>query len=96
MNAKEFQYLCALLRDTHFDENRGVFSIHRNEIYSTAVNVLEELRAEGLFENMNDDFVLMFGVSDFSDHKLEISFVKRLNADVLTQEFEAWIVTQEE
>lgn len=92
----EFEDLCTLLRDAHFDKDAGVFSAHRNKIYSTAVKVLEELRAEGLFKGMNDDFVLMFGVSDFSDHKLEISFVKRLNSEILANEFEQWIVTQEE
>jgi len=96
VNAKEFQDLCALLRDTHFDEKSGIFSTHRNNIYSIAVKVLEELKAEELFKDMNDDFVLMFGVSDFSDHKLEISFVKRLNSKELADEFEQWIVTQEE
>jgi hypothetical protein len=95
VNAKEFQDLCALLRDTHFDEKSGIFSTHRNMIYSTAVKVLKELRTEGLFEKMNNDFVLMFGVSDFSDHKLEISFVKSLNSKLLAEEFEKWIVTQE-
>ena len=92
----EFEDLCTLLREAHFNETTGIFSIHRNRINSTAVKVLEELRAEGLFKDMNDGFVLMFGVSDFSDHKLEIGFVKRLNSEVLANEFEQWIETQEE
>jgi hypothetical protein len=93
---KEFQHLCTLLRSEQLSDETEKISAHVTNIYSTAVNVLEELRAEGLFENMNDDFVLMFGVSDFSDHKLEISFVRRLNSKVLAEEFEQWIVTQEE
>jgi hypothetical protein len=93
---KEFQNLCVLLRNEHFSEESSIFSTHRNKIYSTAVEVLEELRAEGLFKTINEDFVLQFGVSDFSDHKLEIGFVKRLNSEALAKEFEDWILTQEE
>lgn len=64
---------------------------HRNEIYKIAVDVLSELKQEGTFDGLKKDFVLMFAISDFSDPKLEIGFVKKLNAPKIAQEFEQWL-----
>jgi hypothetical protein len=71
------------LRAAHFKGRPDKFLEHRNNIYSIAVSTLQQLKIEGAFDKMQDDFVLQFGVRDFSDHALEIGFVQRLNAESL-------------
>lgn len=95
INAKEFKNLCILLSEAHFEVNSAAFLTHRNKIYNIAVNLLEELRNENLFKEMSSDFVLLFGVSDFSEVKLEIEFNKKLNSEKLASEFEKWILTEQ-
>lgn len=97
INNKEFEVLSNQLRK-HAQEliNESQFLEHVEKTYNISVEALEELRMEELFKGTKDDFVLMFGISDFSDIPLEISFVKRLNFEKLALEFEKWIVTQDE
>lgn len=96
INSKEFTELTAWMQEESrkTENNQGKFIQYRNYIYKTAVEVLEELKQEGVFSNMHKDFVLMFGVSDFSDVQMEISFVKRLNTVEQAKEFEEWLLTQ--
>jgi hypothetical protein len=94
INAKEFKNLSSTLSDLHFEINNTSYLIHRNKIYKIAVKVLEELKNENLFNETSDDFVLMFGVSDFSEPELEIDFVKKLNSKVQSDEFELWIKSE--
>jgi len=97
INNKEFNTLSEKLRG--YAEkliNDAQFLEHVDKTYNMAVEILEELKRENLFEGTKDNFVLMFGISDFSDIPMEISFVRRLNSDKLSSEFENWIVTQEE
>ena len=96
INAKEFAGLTNLLQEENsaVEGNQGKFIENRNRLFNTAVEVLEELRKEGLFDKMTREFVLMFGISDFSDVKLEISFAKRLNNEALANEFENWLLSE--
>ena len=55
----------------------------------------QELKNEKLFDNINNNFVLMFGISEFEDKDLEKEFVKKLNNDVNFLEFENWINSEE-
>ena len=77
------------------EDNQGLFVIHRKKIFSISVEVLEELKNENLFDNINNNFVLMFGISEFEDKDLEKEFVKKLNNDVNFLEFENWINSEE-
>lgn len=97
LNAKEFNNLTSLLREENQSNegNQGRFIENRRTLFNTAVEVLEELKKEGLFDKMLDEFVLMFGVSDFSDVQLEISFAKRLNTEKQAAEFEQWLLSEE-
>jgi Domain of unknown function (DUF4303) len=94
INAKEFKNLSSILSDSHFETNNASFLTHRNRIYNIAVKVLEQLKNENLFKETSNDFVLMFAVSDFSEPELEISFVKRLNSEIQSDEFEQWVLSE--
>jgi Domain of unknown function (DUF4303) len=96
INAKEFTGLTNLLQkeNTIIGSNQGKFIENRNLLFNTAVEVLEELKKEGLFDKMTKEFVLMFGISDFSDAKLEINFANRLNNEAQAKEFENWLLSE--
>jgi len=96
INAEAYKELNEILQKTHFEGTDVAFSAHRNKIYNCAVEVLAELKQEGIFTTMEEDFVLMFAVSDFSEPELETSFVKKLNNEELTNEFEVWLESESE
>lgn len=96
INAKAFAELNEMLQKAHLDETDIAFLTHRNKVYNCAVEVLEELKQEGIFTKMEDDFVLMFAVSDFSEPELETNFVQRLNSEQLTNEFEVWLESEKD
>lgn len=75
--------------------NQILFIKHKDTIFKIAVVVLEELKEESLFKNLNSEFVLMFGISEFDDKEIEISFAKRLNDETKFMEFKNWIDSEE-
>jgi hypothetical protein len=97
INHKRFSEINNFLKEEFNKEgnSQAAFITHRNKIISIAVEVLEELKREGLFEDMNNDFVLMFGISEFDDKNLEKEIVKRLNDEEKFLEFENWIDSEE-
>ena len=100
VNSKEFKIFDRSLQEAHFEENEtgsnAGFLTHRNRVYNSAIAVLKELRQEGLFDKMTNNFVLMFAVSDFSEPDFEIDSVKQLNSAELASEFEQWLASESE
>lgn len=76
-------------------DNQKLFEKHKDKILNIAVEVLQELKQESLFKNLNREFVLMFGISEFDDKEIEISFAKRLNDETKFMEFKNWIDSEE-
>ncbi|MFK6999563.1 DUF4303 domain-containing protein [Flavobacterium oreochromis] len=97
INHKEFSDINDFLEKEFIkaENNQALFLVHRKKIISIAVEVLEELKEENLFAEMNIDFVLMFGISEFDDKDLEKEIVKRLNDKDKYLEFESWINSEE-
>ena len=95
INSKEYEFLNKMLQDSHNEIEDSYFLKHRNEVYNCGVEILEELKKEGVFRRANEDFVVMFAISDFSEPELEIEFVKRLNSNPKTKEFKEWIESEE-
>lgn len=60
------------------------------DIFTAIVTVLRELKEEKLFENMHNEFVLCFSISDYADLDNEILWVKALNDGSMSQEFVIW------
>lgn len=96
INAKEFIALTKMLQTAHFksDENEDINL--RNKIYNCSVEVLEELKNEKLFIRTHKDFVLMFAVSDFSNHELENEWFIRLNDKEVAEEFSNWLESEDD
>jgi len=94
INSNEFEELNDLLDKAHVDVTEVQFLEYRNSVYNTAVEILEEMKNEGLFAGMKNDFILMFAVSDFSEPKLEIEYVSRLNNEQKNVEFREWIESE--
>ena len=96
VNIAAFKDLNDLLQAALKEVDQGSWRKHRNRIYDSAVRALEELKKEGLFKDVSDDFVLMFAVSELSEQELEIEWVERLNRKSLAEEFAAWLETEED
>lgn len=62
-----------------YGEKAEEFVKHKDKIYEIFVSVLAEIANNGVFENFNDDFILMFGITDFEDKELELKWMKQLN-----------------
>ena len=71
-------------------EEEKAFINFRSSIYSSIVQVLKELKEEKLFEPMNDHFVLVFNVNDYSDLENELKWIKELNKEELYTEYRKW------
>lgn len=96
INAKAFAELNQQLRDAHEEVNKVFFDKHQYQVYECAVAVLEKLREEGTFDVLDEEAVLLFAVSDFSDPGFEIKTARRLNDAGKGDQFEAWIESEEE
>jgi hypothetical protein len=66
----------------------------RNQIFDSSVRVLKRMKEEGVFSSTDEDFILLFSVSDFSNPASEIAWVNALNDEALSQEFEEWITNE--
>lgn len=71
-------------------KGEGNFQDYRNATFSSIVKVLEELKEEGLFSSMSEKFILVFSVSDYESKDDEIKWVKILNNEEASEEFENW------
>lgn len=71
-------------------KKKGALKIYKNAIYTTAVAVLKELKREGLFDSLHQDFVLVFSVSDHNDKAKEIEWAQALNGKKIAGDFVAW------
>lgn len=63
----------------------------RDNLYNTAVEVLSELKDEGLFSEFTNEFILLFAVSEFENEEKQIEWVEKLNSEKLSNEFEEWL-----
>ena len=98
INEMHFSKINEELLNEHnkISNNQILFIKHKDTIFKIAVEVLEELKEESLFKNLNSEFVLMFGISEFDDKEIEIGFAKRLNDETKFMEFKNWIDSEEQ
>lgn len=61
-------------------------------MFNTAVEVLLELKHQGLFDKFDEEFILLFSVSDYENIEKEIEWVKQLNAEKPAKQFEEWLI----
>lgn len=76
-------------------DNQILFEKHKDKILNIAVEVLQELKQESLFKNLNREFVLMFGISDFDDKEIEKAIAQRLNDATQFMQFKNWLDSEE-
>ncbi|SCC26328.1 protein of unknown function [Gilliamella intestini] len=97
INEMHFSKINEELLNEHnkISNNQILFIKHKDTIFKIAVEVLEELKEESLFKNLNSEFVLMFGISEFDDKEIEKVFAKRLNDETKFMEFKNWIDSEE-
>lgn len=77
--------------EERFSTEKG-FSEFRDKVFNTAVEVLSELKDEGLFNEFDEDFVLLFSVSEYENIEKEIEWVKQLNSEKSAKQFEEWLI----
>jgi hypothetical protein len=65
------------------------FVKHKNQVFKTIVNVLKELKNEGIFNSTGDDFVLIFYVTDPDGEDIQngLKWIKELNNEILFKEY---------
>jgi hypothetical protein len=81
------------LEKTGYKIKKKQFVEHKEKIYKLCFETLDELKNEHLFDGLNDDFVLLFSVSD-SDclfYEKIIEYNKKYNAKNISEEYEQWI-----
>ena len=88
INEMHFSKINQELLNEHnkISNNQILFIKHKDTIFKIAVEILEELKEESLFKNLN---------SEFDDKEIEISFAKRLNDETKFMEFKNWIDSEE-
>ncbi|MEK8018884.1 MAG: DUF4303 domain-containing protein [Candidatus Parabeggiatoa sp.] len=69
----------------YFDDS---FMKHKEKVFKTIVNILKELKDEGLFNSTGNDFVLVFYATDSEDIQNDLKWIKELNKEVLFKEYE--------
>jgi hypothetical protein len=69
---------------------------HRNNIYKISVEILNELKGEQYFKDFNDDFLLLFSLSNFEYPEMVIEYNKKYNNKTFSEEYEKWINEMEE
>ncbi|RKZ51156.1 MAG: hypothetical protein DRR16_23135 [Candidatus Parabeggiatoa sp. nov. 3] len=79
-----------LFKAEYFDDS---FMKHKEKVFKTIVNVLKELKDEGLFNSTGNDFVLVFYATDSEERQNELKWIKELNKEVLFKEYENWMQT---
>ncbi|MCD8262099.1 MAG: DUF4303 domain-containing protein [Bacteroides sp.] len=89
--AEEF-YLLSQMDDLNNFLDRRSSPLYGDKIFAVIVDTLEELRSEGLFEGMDNNFVLEFTINDFFDRDVLLGWFERLNGAGLVQEYRAFLV----
>jgi Domain of unknown function (DUF4303) len=72
--------------------NDDEFLEFRDSLFNTAVEVLSELKSEGVFDGNDDNFVLLFSASEYENIEKEIKWVKQLNFEKSAKQFEDWLI----
>ncbi|MDB0601994.1 DUF4303 domain-containing protein [Tenacibaculum maritimum] len=65
----------------------------KRAIYELLVDTLKQLKQEGLFSSMDDNFVLVFNVTDSDDLERDLRWISELNDKKLFSEYKSWSET---
>lgn len=92
----EFEELNKELYLSHLAEEKfsteEEFLEFRENLFNAAVEVLLELKNEGLFDEFDEEFILLFSVSEYENIEKEIEWVKQLNPEKPAKQFEEWLI----
>jgi hypothetical protein len=69
---------------------------HRNSLYKLSVEILDEFKTLQLFENMKNDFILLFSISDCELPEIVVEYNKKYNSKETTNEYEQWLKEENE
>lgn len=68
-------------------EKNNKFEKHKTKIFEIMVSVLFELKEKNAFNSVNENFVLIFDVSDFDGEHLQKKWISILNNEELSKEY---------
>jgi hypothetical protein len=91
---KELDILNEQLQEICLKIKRRQLLEHRNNIYKLSVELLEELKTEQLFKDLNNDFVLLFSISDCDLPEMVIEYNKKYNSKEIVNEYEQWLLEE--
>jgi len=94
LESNRMNELSRKLFDVATEIEESEFVKFRDQVFDCCVRVLMQMKGEKVFSSTDEEFVLMFSVSDYSDIASEIKWVNTLNDEDLSKEFEEWITNE--
>jgi hypothetical protein len=91
--SNDLNQISEMLFGAEYGETAEEFVKHKDRIYQIFISVLADLKSEESFKNLNNDFILMFGITDFENKELELSWIKKLNNEEVFNEFKTYTET---
>lgn len=79
------------LQKIYFKTKKKQRAEYRDSIFRISVEMLYELKTDGYFNDMNDDFVLLFSISSFEFPEIVIEYNKKYNSSAIAKEYEHWV-----
>jgi len=75
------------------DTDDEFFEEHCDKMFTILVDVLVELKQEGVFDKLSSNAILRLDLSDYVNPPLEIEMMKKINNSAQAKEFEKWILS---
>jgi len=92
----ELDKINQILQENSLKIKKKQFAEYRKNIYTLSLEVLNELKSNGLFKDMKNDFVLLFSISDCDLSEMVIEYNKKYNSNEIVNEYEQWIKEESE
>ncbi len=68
---------------------------YTKDTFHLFINILRELKEEGLFSTMKEDFLLLLNITDFWDFEFMSETFRLLNSPALSKEYDIYLNSQE-
>lgn len=89
VESKEIDALSRMMYDV--SKSREIsLELYRKQIFDSIVNTLISIKEKGYFTDLNKNFALVFYATDYFVAEEEIEWIKKLNNDKLSIEFQNW------
>jgi hypothetical protein len=92
----ELNNLSTILEKINSNAGKKKFIEHKNNIYKLCIDVLDEMKNELYFNELKEDFVLLFSISDSDFTETIIEYNKKFNSKIIAKEYDEWVKQMED